>query len=260
MNKIIVCILILIHCLGIKSVFGQVSVNRPIQFISTGDSARIVNLYSDLSDSTSGINVKTLQNNGINYVTVTGNDTIKLNHPIGAFTLKKGMVFYFKSTLSNTGNVLITVDNVHYDSLLKKNHQPLRSSDILPNQIVAIGFDGSNFQYLNYHELKCPNGFIKVTDEYCIETSESPTATYWDAIVNCFNKNARFCNWGEWHYACVSLGTSLSNMTNNWEYTDDAANEVNMVRIVGSGSCNAAGNQNIPINSNKNYRCCYSLK
>lgn len=239
--------------------FAQVYLDNNILLSSTGDSAKVENLYTP-NDSTAGLNVHSVQENHFIYAQATGVDSIILSLPVAPNNLINGMVFYFKAAAPNNDSVYLSLDNINYYPLLKKINKKLKSGDIKSNQVIATIFNGSNFQYLNYENSDCPDGFIKVTSEYCIEINERPVDPFYDAVVNCYDQNARLCNWGEWYYACSSLGASLNNMTNNWEYTDDAGNEVDMVRICGSGSCTAAGLQNIPLNLPKNYRCCYSLK
>lgn len=241
-------------------VFSQVYSNRPIELTSTGDSSRVQNLHTpDITNA--GINVKSAQSNKYLYGAAVGIDSIKLSLPIDTIVFAKGMIVYFKSTGVNTDSVIINLNNSSYYSLYKNIREPLSPGDIKSGQMIAAGFDGTNFQFLNYESYDCPTDFLPVTDEYCIEINESITAdTFYLAVVNCYNKNARMCNWGEWNYACNSLGVSLNNMTNNWEYTDDPGNEVNMVRICGNGNCNASGLQSIPTNAPKKYRCCYSRK
>jgi hypothetical protein len=239
---------------------GQITLNRPFKFTGTGDSTRVVNLYTP-NDTTAGLNATTAQSNKILFAGATGINNISLTTQPNIGSPNKGMVLYFKAITENTDSVSISLNGSSFYSLRKNQTSVLKAGEIISGQIVAAAFDGSNFQFLNYSKSNCPSGFLPVTSEYCIEINESVIIdTFYNAVVDCYSKNARMCNWGEWYNACVSMGAGLSNMTNNWEYTDDPGNEVNYVRIVGNGSCTAAGNQNIPVNAPKKWRCCYSLK
>jgi hypothetical protein len=239
---------------------AQVSLTKPLILSSIGDSAKVENLYTP-NELNAGLTIGSVQSNRFLYATSIGTDSIILNLSVIPESLLPGMVIYFKSQGTNSDSIHVSIDHTNYFPLYKNINIPLKSGDIKSGQMLAIGFDGNHFQYLNYENKDCPSGFLPVTSEYCIEINESTVAfPYYDALVDCYSKNARMCNWGEWHYACISLGANLNNMTNNWEYTDDAGNEVNMVRITGNGSCVASGLQDIPVNLPKKHRCCYSLK
>lgn len=240
--------------------YAQISLSKPLILTSGGDSAKVENLYTP-NELNAGLTVGSVQSNRFLYATSIGTDSIFLNLPVAPDSLISGLVIYFKSQGTNTDSIYVSIDNINYFPLYKNINLPLKSGDIQSGQMMAIGFDGNHFQYLNYENNDCPPGFLAVTSEYCIEINESVIALpYYDALIDCYSKNARMCNWGEWHYACASMGANISNMTNNWEYTDDAGNEVNMVRICGNGSCTASGLQEIPVNLPKKHRCCYSRK
>jgi len=98
----------------------------------------------------------------------------------------------------------------------------------------------------------CPSGFSSVNAQYCIETDEHGSASWWNAVDACVDAGYKLCTWGEWYGACVN-GVG-NDMTDDWEWVDDSAAN-SYPRYVGNGSCTVKGQQ--VITNSQPYHCCY---
>jgi hypothetical protein len=73
---------------------------------------------------------------------------ITTDPPITAYVT--GQVFYFKAAIANTGASALNVDGFGVKNIKKDYDQATVSGDIKASQIVAVIYDGTNFQMLSY--------------------------------------------------------------------------------------------------------------
>ncbi|MBL7950703.1 MAG: hypothetical protein JNM62_03185 [Flavobacteriales bacterium] len=137
----------------------------------------------------------------------------------------------------------------------------LRGDDVEPGSMLSVVFDGTVFHVLNGRadvHRECPAGMVAISEQYCVEPNERPAADVYAAFVTCAIENKRVCSWSEFYVACTrrtELG--LQNMLNDWEWTNNACNEDNSVRVVGASTCEAASTR-LGTGPAANFRCCYS--
>ena len=72
---------------------------------------------------------------------------ISLTPPTLAYVT--GQVFYFKANTVNTGAATLNVDGLGAKTIKKLHDQDLANGDIESGQIVAVAYDGTNFQMLS---------------------------------------------------------------------------------------------------------------
>jgi len=109
----------------------------------------------------------------------------------------------------------------------------------------------------------CPEGFTAINSMYCIETDESEAdSTWFDAVAECGDKNARLCETYEWYYACdlTDRGDiSLDNMVGNWELIGDFTNDMGKPEIMGQTGCSDIDSLSVDINQETAlHRCCFT--
>lgn len=156
------------------------------------------------------------------------------------------------------GEVQVMVNGNGPFEVVHRIGDPLIGDDIAAGSPLSLVFDGTRFHALSgsaHRRRDCPEGMKAVTDQFCTEIDERTAEPFFDAALTCTQAGRRLCTWGEWINAC-QLRTSLGllNMINNWEFTDDTANEDNTVRFAGP-SCTQAGTFLVN-NGGQAYRCC----
>ncbi|MBX2973555.1 MAG: hypothetical protein KF797_10660 [Flavobacteriales bacterium] len=135
--------------------------------------------------------------------------------------------------------------------------------DVPEGTALSVVMDGTSFHVLNgnvFPRRPCPAGTAPVDRNSCIELDEHPATDFFSAILTCGDLGLRLCGWAEFISGCrqaTELG--LLQTTNNWEWTNDASNEDDCVRVVGAGSCLSSGNSFASVgNVDRPFRCCYT--
>ncbi len=203
-------------------------------------------------------------------------DSISLTIYPQISTLEAGVTLNFISPLTNDDAVRIVINGISGTyNLYKKATHELDTADLRGGQMVSIVYDGTNFQVISQLNKSCPNGFVEVTREYCIQQNENAPVYFWEAINNCGKQNARVCNWGEWYYACyLSAQLGINGMLGNWEWADGGGNSLGFTTPptgdtgleVGQTLCTDAGSSIVDTTHTnvraqpKTYHCCYSLR
>ncbi len=86
------------------------------------------------------------------YGTVTGtNDLVTTITPTTAFPASyvNGMPIYLKSAATNTGAMTLNINSIGQAAIKKNGSSALAAGDVQAGQMVALAFDGTNFQLLN---------------------------------------------------------------------------------------------------------------
>lgn len=167
-----------------------------------------------------------------------------------------------KAPEQTNGPVTLTLNGFGPFALVSNALQPMDGGTIVPGTMLSLIFDGTAFQVMNgggYTRRACPEGTTAVNEQFCMGTNEHPPSNLYQAMLTCGTQGMRLCSWGEFYVACMNAASlGLNYMTDNWEWTDDASNEIGSARVVGAGSCSTAGNS-IVINSiDRNFHCCWS--
>lgn len=241
---------------------AQVEVKERIIMTGATNADRQIKGVGDPTDLGDAVNARTVQRGSLIYAEATGRDTILLNiniPPPNQYIA--GMLINFKAENTNTGPVVVNLNNLGYCSLKKGDNYNLDSADIVNQQLITMIYDGTKFQILSPLNKGCPNGFISVNTNYCIEIEERAAASWWVATITCMNKNANLCSMSEWTYACQKSGLGLNNMVNNYEWVNSAANNATTSKTVGldyqgNPGCDY-GSYAAPTALNS-YRCCFS--
>src|SRR3972149_1443279 len=149
-------------------------------------SAAAANIWQLFAKHTAGNVLQELGiNNGSSFVPLVGIDSnlkyavdtgaadaylIAPNPPITAYTA--GQIFYMKATNANTGASTVNVNCLGIKSIKKDGSDALIANDILAGQIIALQYDGTNFQLMS------PSGesvYEDATQTLTNKTLTSPT-------------------------------------------------------------------------------------
>lgn len=243
---------------------AQLEIGDSILLNGVLDADRQVMGLSDPQLLTSAVSANAFQSGQLNFAAPSGPiDSLSLVMPLSPLAYSEGILVNFFAPAGNTGPMKINVNGLGYIDVRKKVSQQLDSADVAAGQLVTIIHDGVNFQMVSDLNRSCPTGFATVNDVLCIETTEKSAATFWDALRDCGDRNARLCSWGEWQNACLdAIALGLSSMTGNWEWIDSAGNYNGttldtMVRIAGNTGCTDADN-GVQSTTSYPYRCCYT--
>lgn len=275
MRKLLVIVTIL--CVSFLEINAQILVGNRIDLVSSNPTERKVSGLNQPTQSDDAVNLSFFISGKVHFCNAMtlNSDTMQLSIYPDIDTLVPGTLITFISSISNDSSTFLKFDNGSVIELTKKGIQKLDSADIIPGMVVSAVYDGNKFQCISDLAKNCPIGFIKATEEYCIQQFESDSAYFWKAIQLCGDMNARVCNWGEWYYACENASTlGLTGMLNNFEWVDGGGNSLgwtvpptsNTGLMSGSGTCINIMASIVDTTHNhsrarpKKYHCCYSLK
>lgn len=252
--------LFLLTCLVALTItgFAQVKIDNTIKLVGQGSDRTIENLAYPETQS-SAVNAESVVMNSIKYASATGSGShFNLSLSLTGTVYSTGMVLHFLAPGVNDDSLTIAVNNLPAKYVKFKDASPLDSGIIQQGQAVTLVYDGNAFQIISPAvDINCPVGFIVVNEKYCIQQNENAASDFFTAVQNCYDQGARLCTWGEWYYACQNTNLALSNMVNNYEWVDDAANEDGSFRVSGAaGSCTQ--NSATPATNNFFHRCCFS--
>ncbi|HUP11966.1 MAG TPA: hypothetical protein VM187_07140, partial [Niastella sp.] len=209
------------------------------------------------TDSSHAVNVGSIVTSYLEYYSVSGTNNLSFNTGFAFGQYAEGMTFLIRSGAANTDSVTININGLGAKKLLNPVGKKLKAKDLMPGMVHRIIYRGNDFT-LDNGDNGCPNNFVEVNENYCIEITEhSATAvTYFAATKACYDINARICTWNEWYNACQKSGLGLVNMNNNWEFIDDAHDHGSFVGMVGVGGCTGFSSLDSHT-ALRTIRCCY---
>lgn len=247
--------------LAMADAHAQVSSDRAILLEGADPAQRQVRALHDGVEEGDALNARSLRNAPYRYAAVSGTTqwAVALTPPVTE--ARPGLCLLLNSTDGNTGPVTIDLGTAGSFPLLKGPGMPLQADDVLAGEVVSAVFDGTAFQLIAARRQAlrpCPSNSVAVNEQYCIETEERDSAEFDQAAMVCGQLNGRLCTWGELWVACNKAETlGLHDVIGNWEWTNNAANADNYVRVVGSTACTQAATHIGWGQGGLTYRCCY---
>jgi len=239
---------------------AQFEIDEPILMSSPNEEDRQVKGLGYPEESDNAMSAIIILNASIMYDEATGSDQILIDLDPAISSYSAGLLITFSPDISNSGPATLDVNGNGPVSIKKNIDQELDSADLRPNIPVTIIHDGNNFQLIGQYSNSCPEGYLEMTREFCIEAQPQIQASFWIAVQTCSAAGARLCSFGEWHYACRT-DQDFFNSIIDFEWIDHAANHNDRAKRIGidlSGNtdCYSGGHQ-LPQAIN-NYRCCYT--
>lgn len=245
----------------LQSVFAQTEINHSIYLIDTDSLNRQIENLGSPNHENNASRPEDVKYARYNLAQASGNDTIELIFEEPFSRLTDGDLFFFIMPAISTTNFILSNSNMDtLFPLMINDMDTVRKHHIESGRLISAIYYRNKAFIVSSINKSCPQGFVQVNSNYCIETNESTATNYFQASANCIDKNAQLCNYAEWYFACYnSASLGISNMTNNYEWLDDTTNEDLQIRVVGSTACYIMANLN-STSGNLSYRCCYSLK
>lgn len=129
-----------------ETVAGKVELATDAEFAAGTDTggtgAKVVAIPSQIAEA--------FQNSNFNYIATGGAAnayTMTLVPAVTAYAA--GQIFVGKANHANTGAATVNVNGLGVKNIKKANDQDLESGDIEVDQIIVLGYDGTNFQLLS---------------------------------------------------------------------------------------------------------------
>jgi len=241
--------------------FGQFEVDKDLILNGVLGSDRQVEGLGDPVSEDALINAENVQFSKVNYTITTGIDDLDADIEPFPGTIITGTSLYLFISATNTNAVSLTINGIGPYSIKKNVNEDLAPADLQAGGVVRVIFDGSNFQLVssrNIEKRECPNDFVAVNDQFCIQLTEQDTLHFYEAAVVCGDLGGRLCTWGEWNTACRDTSLQITDMVGDWEWTNSTANGDQLVRVVGAWSCFSgvtSPSQNVLARS---FHCCYA--
>lgn len=250
-----ICLLLALPCLP------QIGIDKPLQFDGQAPSDR--QLRGVPSVSTPGALQSAAQEQGGTHrsMMAPSGTAWSLALPALAAPPTPGMnVVVTAPDAIPAGPVTLDLNGTGPYPLVWRAGAPIDGAAIAGGTLLSLVFDGTAYHVMNglsHRRKECPDGMMAATSQFCIDLDERSPISFFDAAAACTQEGKRLCTWGEWFNACqLRTALGLANMVNNWEYTDDTANEDNSVRLVGPNCSNATAWY--VSNEHQSYRCCYT--
>lgn len=257
MNKLITILFVLLYL----NSDAQVESKSSIVLTNNVDSLRQVKgLGMPLTDS-NGLSTKTFVS-GYFYYGNANSSLIQLDFIPDYTTINPGMYFNINFQQANYSNLMLQIDQLPPVSILNYDNSIIDSGYISAGEIISVVYNGSNFILVNPPKDKCPGGFAKVNERFCIEIDERQNSNFFVANNTCMDLGYELCRYGDWFQACYNT-PGLNNMTNNYEWINNAGNSADQIKVMGMDSnsltgCDKTYTRSITVNAF--YRCCYYLK
>lgn len=219
---------------------AQLIVPGPLVLNGTNANERQITGLADPLTGDAAISVDAIRTNSTTYTTVNG--TIFLNGTLvpAPVNYSAGMLVTIVPTTANYSNAQLELNGLGPQAIVKAGGLPLDSADLEAGTPARLIHDGARFVVLTSTTLPCRTGFHVGSREFCIEDSSRSELTFLEAMTTCKNLGARLCKNSEWAHSCLKdpgfIGTVL-----NYEWVDDAANNINGTKKVGNGGNGETG-------------------
>ncbi len=253
--------LIISLCMGmLPQLHAQVRVDAPIEFTGADPEQRQMHGLPTTTGSGALLNAE-MELAGIHRHATPAPGTIwEITLPALTNAPEPGTWITVQAPAPAEGSLQISINGSAPYAITHGASAPVQGASVPEGSMLSLVFDGTGFQLLNgaRSALKiCPAGMVAVNDQYCIELQMRPAGTFWEASMSCASAGARMCSWGEFYSACTQAGQlGITDLTSDWEWTNNTGNENNYARVVGIPSCYGAGV--VLATESRKYRCCLS--
>ncbi len=108
---------------------------------------RITDLAAAVS-ATDAVRLGQLQGNTLNYMTVSGTNTLlgSLTPPLASYVT--GAMFSFIVANTNTGAVTLNIDGLGAKTVMRNGTEPLQAGDLVAGNMTLVIYDGTEFQLI----------------------------------------------------------------------------------------------------------------
>ncbi len=244
----------LLLCCGL-ALRAQVSVDTPVALTGPPSERAIDGIAAPVSgDAVITVEGSVRSEWSWGTATVQGNAIALTTQP--AFTAyRNGSLVRFVTPSTMNGAITLAVDGLPAADLVRPDGLPITVGQMVQGRVCEVMYAEGRFVLLNAREVGCPQGFLFVNANYCIEATSSPAVDWTVATDNCNNKGGQLCTWGEHHAACTLLQGQFTNMFVDYEWVDDTSNHSHTANQVARVNClqQRSGTLDVPAR----VRCCY---
>jgi hypothetical protein len=238
---------------------AQVGMDKPLILTGTAPADRQVTGLAAPVDTQDAMPAGTLQGGTHLFAPVTGQAWIVNLQPAPA-AMERGTRLTLLSQDSITGPVTLELNGQGPFDVVKDGASPLSAGDVRAGAMVELLFDGTAFQLMSGRaslQRDCPTGFVAVNQRYCIGQVQHDTLAFDQAASYCASLDATLCTWGEWYNACTkATQLGITDLTGDWEWTNDAASADGYVRQVGNLTCSHTSVKLAFSPPGLRFRCC----
>lgn len=236
-------LLLLFATCAVAMLHGQVRSDRAIVLEGADPADRAVRGLKDPVTADEAMNAGAIQGGGYLYAEVSGDDWQAVLQPAVPSPVA-GLRILLHVANGNTGPVTLSVNGSAPIPVLKNGDQPLSPGDVQSGATASVVFDGTAFQLIDARRIErkpCPDGTVAVNAMYCIETAQHDSIDFPEAVNVCGALGMRICSWAQFYLACYNAGSlGITDLTGDWEWTDDTGNSPGQLRVVGQSSCTQA--------------------
>lgn len=242
---------------------AQVHVDKPVVFTSGADAERQVQGLAPAASTTSLITATGGQSGRYHWAQAAGTAmaiTLSLDPPWAAYL--DGSELRFMPVANSFGPVTVNVDGLGARHVYRGDGLPISAGQMGPGTIVSLIYADTAFFLTDRSRAGCPDGFLPVNGQYCIQRNDTVNLSVFNATKWCNDRGARLCSWGEYLHACTVQQSQMEGMFNDWEWIDDSADHTHTGVQAGRYTCLSERSYGAIENPN-NYartRCCFTLK
>ena len=244
--------------LSIASLRAQVTVDVPIHF-SGPDSERTVDGLGAPLHHEALITVEGSVRAEWAWATASlVADTLDLVLTPAPDTLRDGMLLRFAAPSIIAGSTWIRVDTLAPKELVRTDGMPPADGDLSSGQVCEILFAGGRFHLLSAAAKGCPQGYLQVNANYCMEAASAAPMGWFAASDHCEARGGKLCTWTEYQAGCYFLAGQFTNIFTEWEWIDDTSNHTHGANQVARTTCQ--GHRTRIVTVPGRVRCCHHLR
>lgn len=214
---------------------SQWDVPVQIQLQGTNDADRQITGLADPNSPDAAVSLDAARATTMAVATVTGTNILIGSLSPGPSTYVAGMAVTIVPVSANGPAPLLDLNGLGPVPIVKWGGVPLDSADLQPNIPARMVFDGVQFQLISTSYIACPQGFHAVSTNFCISDSTFAVGSFYTAVTQCRDMNARLCTFNEWIQACRSNPAFLPTV-GVAEWVDHAANNASDAKRMGAGT------------------------
>lgn len=254
----------LLLCAGTALVQAQVTVDRAVILNGTTDSTRQVLGLPDSQTPGDLLGAGTEQAGAFRTANPVAGPVWAVELAALEAVPEAGMHIQVRTPASTPGPVSVLVNGHGPFDLTWDGATQLEGEQVPEGSMLSLVHDGEGFQVMNgfaHVRKSCPTGTVAVNEHFCIQPQENtPSTTFFDAILICAQSGLRLCSWAEFVVACENrVELDIPDLVGNWEWTRSSAGSNRVVRMVGSQNCTSAStastNEGNPL---RRFHCCAS--
>lgn len=250
-------------CLITCATHAQIGVDRPVVLTATDPAERTVQGSAPALEADGLITLDGARSGRYHWGQASGMGMaiqLALTPPAEAYV--NGMELRFVPTAPGMGPVSVNVDGLGARRIYRSDGLPVSAGLLVPGTVATLVYADTAFFTVARAPATCPDGFMPVNGQYCIQRNDTVNVSFFTATRWCNDRGARLCSYGEYIHACTVHQAELEGLFNDWEWIDDTSDHTHMADIAGRWVCHSISNLAM-IESNNNYarvRCCLTLK